>query len=166
MATGRSASKWSVVSIEDNGGTMRDIPVSSINGVGISYEEQDVTALQDALKSALINHGSVGITLQGPFDNTAAQAASASGAAAALSGSHTVLEPLNGGQTPRTFGFYMGIRGFWATGDPQFGADGATSTKGFTVSEYIVDPATGYSCKLTMYPGTVAAWSVTGKWTT
>ena len=150
MATGRTPSKFFKFALEDSGGTLRDIPVLSINGVGITYDEQDVSALQDALHTALINLGNVDITISGPFDNTAAQAASGTGAAAALSGSHTVLSALLGGQTPRAFGAYFGIRGYWATGDPCFGTNGATSTTGVTVSAYTVDPASGYSAKLTL----------------
>lgn len=159
MATGRTVGKFSKFVIEDNGGTLRDIPVSSINGVGITYDEVDVTALQDALKSALAGHGSVNVSISGPFDNTAAAAASTSGNAASLSGSHTILSALNGVQTPRAWGVFIGIRGYWATGDPCFGQNGATSTTGVTVTDYVVDPgAMTYSAKLAIFPGSAPAW--------
>ena len=162
MATGRTPSKFFKFQIEDSTGALRDVPVMTINGVGITYEEQNMTALQDALTSVLIGQGAVNISISGPFDNTAAQAASASGAAAALSGSHTVLEPLNGGQTPRAFGIYIGIRTYWTTGDPCFGVNGATSTAGVTVSDYVVDINNmTYSAKLALYPGSVADWGTT-----
>lgn len=159
MATGRTVGKFSNVWLEDSGGTMRNIPVSTVGGVGITYDEVDVSALQDAFKSALPGHGNVSVTISGPLDNTAATAAAASGAAPALSGSHTVLAALNGGQTPRAFGIGFGIRGYYTNGDPLFGANGATSTAGVTVTDYQADPAgMTYSARLTLYPGTSPSW--------
>ena len=123
---------------------MRDIPVSTLGDVGITYDEVDVSALQDALKNALDGQGNFSLDFGGPFDNSAAVAASGTGAAAALSGSHTVLQPLNGGNTARSFGIYIGIQGFWATGDPVFGA-----TDCIIVSKYNVNPAAGtYSARI------------------
>lgn len=155
MTVGRTIGKYSKVQIEDSGGTMRDIPVTSIGGVGITYEEIDVTALQDALKGMLAGQGSSSVTIGGPFDNTAAQAASGTGAAAALSGSHTVLSAINGSNTGRTFAVYIGIQGYWATGDPVFGG-----VDSFIVTDYTVDAAAGtYSAKITYKAGATApAW--------
>ena len=158
MTTGRTVGKYFKLQIEDSGGTMRDIPVTTAGGVGITYDEVDLTALQDALKGVLAGQGNASVTITGPFDNTAAQAASASGAAAALSGSHTVLQPLNGGQTGRSAGFYIGIQGYWATGDPVFGG-----IDSFIVTDYTVDMATGmYSSKIAYKAGATApAWGTT-----
>ena len=155
MTTGRTVGKYFKLQIEDSGGTMRDIPVTTVGGVGITYDEVDVTALQDALKGVLAGQGNASVTITGPFDNTAAQAASGTGAAAALSGSHTVLQPLNGGQTARSAGFYIGIQGYWATGDPVFGG-----IDSFIVTDYTVDMASGmYSAKIAYKAGATApAW--------
>jgi hypothetical protein len=107
----------------------------------------------------LAGQGNFSLSITGPFDNSAAVAASTSGNVAALSGSHTVLEPLNGGLTPRAFGIYFGIQGYWTSGtDPVFGADNSV-----IVTDYQVDPAAGtYTCKLA-YPGggTAPDWGVT-----
>lgn len=145
MATGRTSAKFAKFQISDSASTMRDIPVSSFGSIGLTYDEMDVTALQDAVKSMFSGQGTFTATISGPFDNTAAQAASASGARPALSGSHTVLEPLNSGVTPKSFGVYFGIQGDWATGDPVFGG-----IKSVLVSQYTVDPASmTYSCRIT-----------------
>jgi len=154
MTTGRTVGKFCKVQIDD-GTAMRDIPVTSIGGVGITYDEVDVSALQEALKGFLAGQGNVSITLGGPFDNSATQSASASGAAAALSGSHTVLSALNGSQTGYSMGVYIGIQGYWATGDPVFG--GANC---FIVTDYQVDPAAGtHTAKVAYKAGTTApAW--------
>lgn len=144
MATGRTPGKFFKFQIEDSGGVMRDIPVATIGDVGITYEEVDVSALQDAIKNAFSGQGDFSLDFGGPFDNSAAQAASASGAAAALSGSHTVLQPLNGATTARSVGIYIGVQNYWTTGDPVFGAVDC-----ILVSKYNVNPATGtYSARI------------------
>ena len=143
MATGRTIAKYVKVQIEDSGGAMRDIPVSTIAGVGITYDEVDVTALQDAIKKMFSGQGNVSITITGPFDDTAAATASGPGEAAALSGSYTVLQPINGLNTARTFAVYFGMQGYWATGDPVFGA-----VDGFIVTDFSVPDGQTYSAKI------------------
>ncbi len=147
MTTGRTSPRFCKVQIEDSGGTMRDFPVKTVGNVGLTYEELDVSAMQELVKGFLTGQATFSLTLTGPFDNKAATTASATteAAAAHLSGSHTVLQPLNGGLTARSFGVYFGIQADWATGDPVFGAVDCV-----LVSEYTVDPGAGtYSCKIT-----------------
>ena len=162
--TGRTVAKWFKFQIDDSAGTLRDIPVNSINGVGLTFDEVDLTAFQDAVKGALAGQPDFTLTVGGPFDNTAAQAASASGAAAALSGSHTVLSALSAAQAagtavPLSFGCYFGIRHYWETGEPVFGLT-SSATNGCLLFEYTVDPGNAtYSAKFRMSPGSaVPAW--------
>jgi hypothetical protein len=144
MATGRTSPRFSKLQIEDTGGVLRDVPVNSFGSVGLTYDEVDVSALQELVKSFMSGQATFGLTISGPFDNSAAVSASTTGLVAALSGSHTVLEPLNGGLTPRAFGIYFGVQAYWSTGDPVFGADNS-----IIVTDYTVDPAAGtYSAKL------------------
>lgn len=156
MATGRTPSRFVKVQIEDSGGTLRDIPVRTIGDVGIAYEEVDLSALQEALKGFMSNQGTFALTITGPFDNKAATTASGSGQAAAsyMSGSHTVLQPLNGGLTPRAFAVYYGIQNHWSTGDPVFGADNCVIVTSYTVNESGL-----YSAKIAKVAGgTDPAW--------
>lgn len=151
MATGRTSPRFAKFQIEDSGGTMRDIPVNSFGNVGLTYDEIDVSALQELVKSFVTGMANFSLTISGPFDNKAAAAASGSGqdAGSYLSGSHTVLQPLNGGLTAKSFGVYFGVQADWSTGDPVFGA-----VDSIIVTEYTVDPAAGtYSCKLAKAPG-------------
>ena len=159
MATGRTPSKFFKFQVDDSGGVVRDIPVSTINGVGLDYGGQDMTALQDAIKSVLPEIPDLEITISGPVDNTVVQAASGTGAAPALSGSHTVLSPINGLLIPLTLGVYLGIRAHWATGDPAFGLTSSASS-GFLCMSYIVNPADmTYEAKFKVFPGSsVPAW--------
>jgi hypothetical protein len=148
MTTGRTVGKHTHFAISD-GTQMRDIPVTSYGSVGLNYAEQDVTALQEAVSSVLNGQGSFSTTITGPFDNKALATGCTSGNIPVLSGSHTVLSGLNGSQTPRSFGIYVGIQGPWTTGDPVFGAATCAIITGYTV-----DPAAGtYSAKLALAAG-------------
>lgn len=158
MATGRTVSRYVKFQIDDSGGTLRDIPVNAINGVGLEYEEVELTAFQDAIKGVLAGLPDATIEISGPFDNTAVQAASGSGAAPALSGSHTVLKDINGVNTPLTIGIYFGIRANWATGDPAFGIT-STASNGVICTGYTVNPDGTYTAKFKPYAGSaILAW--------
>mgnify|MGYP001183535315 FL=1 len=155
MSTGRFSPRFSKFQIEDAGGAMRDIPVSSWGSVGIAYDELDVSSFQEAVKSFLSGQGTFSLSLTGPFDNSVAATASASGAVAVLSGSHTIIQPLNGALTPRSFGAYFGVLTYWTTGDPVFGAIDSV-----IVTDYQVQPDAGtYTCKISRVSGGAApAW--------
>ena len=159
MATGRTVAKYFKFQMEDSGGVLRDIPVNSANGIGLSHEEIDVSAFQDTVIGALAGQPNFVLDISGPFDNTAAQAASGSGAAPALSGSHIVVEPVNGLGTPLGFACYFGIQANWATGDPVFGLS-SSGTDGILCFDYQADPASGvYTAKFRMNSGSaVPAW--------
>jgi hypothetical protein len=150
---GRTVNKFVDFRIKAFGGTLRSIPVNSVNGVGLTYPEVDLTAFQDAMKGVLLGTPDCKITIAGPFDNSAVQTAGT------LSGSHTVLDPLNGALTPCTVDVQIGMRHVWEAGEPQFGIT-STATSGFLVTSYIPDPTNGtYTATLALYPGSSApAW--------
>ncbi len=160
--TGRTVPKYLKVQIDDSAGTLRDIFVSSISGVGVVYDQVDQTALQDAMKGFLNGQGTVAISLTGPVSNLVAQAAAGTGAAAAESGSHTVLSVLNGLQVPLSFGVYLGIRQDWETGEPVFGLI-STAANGVIVTSYTIDPSSMlFTAEIAMYPGSaILAWGTT-----
>lgn len=145
--TGRTVSKHTLFYVDDSAGTLRSIPVDSINGVGLTYDEVDLTAFYDAVKGVLLNHPDCTIDITGPFDTTAS------------TGSHTVLSGIVGLLTPLTLDVRIGIRQAWESGEPQFGIT-SSSANGFLCTAYTVDPGTGkYSAKFRMFPGSAApAW--------
>jgi len=151
--TGRTNQKWVSFNIDDSAGTLRTIPVDSINGVGLTYDEVELTAFQDAIKGVLPAHPDVAIAITGPFDTTAANTAGT------LSGSHTILSAINGAQTPLTLDVQVGIRHAWEAGEPQFGIT-SSATSGCLCFDYQVDVNAGkYSAKFRMFPGSSApAW--------
>lgn len=155
---GRTVSKWVRFVVDDNAGTLREVPVNDISVVGIKYDEQDVTAFQDAVKAALPGQGDAPIEISGPWSTDAAVAASGSGVAPALSGSHTVLQPINGLNVPLSLGVYFGDRTHWATGAPVFGIS-SSATTGYLCTEFTVNPNDmTYHAKFVVYPGSTPAW--------
>lgn len=145
--TGRTVSQWVEFIIDDSGGTIREIAVNSINGVGLNYPAEDMTAFMDAIQGALPNTPECVIDITGPFDNTA------------TTGSHTVLSAIAGGNTPLTLDVKVGVRHAWESGEPQFGIT-SSAANGFLCRSYTVDMSTmQYSAQFGMFPGSIApAW--------
>ena len=159
MSTGRTTIKWIRFLVDDSAGTPREIPIDSLSPVGFSYDEVDLTAWQDAVKGYLSAHPEAAIDITGPFDNSAAAAAAASGAAPVLSGSHTVLSPVSAVTftTPLGLAVMWGIRGYWATGDPVFGIVAPSATTGYVCTRYSIE-GEKYSASFKPYPGAVPAF--------
>ena len=161
IRTGRTVSRWINFAISDTGGTMREIPINGLSVVGVTYEEMDLTAFQDAVKGALPNMPDVPIDIHGPFDSTAAASASAAGTVPALSGSHTILKNLPGVTTPLTIDIQFGVRHTWETGEPQFGISG-TAANGYVCTKYTVNDDMSYDARFVLYPGSASpAWGTT-----
>lgn len=133
-STGRTTSKWIDFRIDgsDTSHTLRSIPISSINGVGLDYDIVDLTAFQDVLKNFQPGFPACNIDITGPYDTSAVAAAGT------MSGSHTVLHDLPGKSTPLTLDVQIGIKSAWDAGEPQFGITG-TAANGFLCKSYSVD---------------------------
>lgn len=154
--TGRTVSRWTDFRVDDSAGTLRSIPINTIGAVGLTFDVVDLTAFQDALHGVLLNHPTADITIGGPLDNSAAQTAGT------LSGSHTVLYNLAGGNTPLSLGIFCGIRHAWESGEPVFGIT-STATAGYLCTAYTVDFSAGtYSATFSPIAGSTApAWGTT-----
>jgi hypothetical protein len=148
--TGRTVQRWTTFVVDDSAGTLREIPVDTINGVGLTYDETELTAFQDAIKGALPSTPDCTITIGGPFDTSAAASVGT------LSGSHTILSGIVGASTPLALDVRIGIRHTWEAGEPTFGITG-TASAGFICTDYQVDPGAGkYTAKFRCYPGSTA----------
>jgi len=156
---GRTVSRFINLVISDDSNAIRDVPINDISVCGVVYEEQDMTAFQDAVKGALPNMPDAPIDISGPFDTTTSSAASGTGTVPSLTGSHVVLMNLNGGMTPRSVDVQFGIQRTWTTDDPQFGIT-ASATSGYVVTSYTVNGSDmTYSASLRLYPGSLLpAW--------
>jgi hypothetical protein len=159
MATGRTVSRWIRGMIDDSTGTPRDIPIDTLSPVGFSYDTTELTAYEDQVKGFLANHPDASIDFGGPLDNSAAQAAAASGAAPALSGSHTVLKPISlpTFTTPLGFVVGFGVRGVYANGDPAFGIAAPTATNGYVLTKYQIE-GDKYAASVKPFPSSTPTW--------
>ena len=144
--TGRTVSRW-VAFLFSDGTAMRELPVNSINGVGLDYPEAEMTAFMDAVTGVLPDTPSCVIEVTGVFDSTA------------TTGAHAVLSANVGAYSPRSLDVQFGIRHDWETGEPQFGIT-ATTTSGFLCTAYSVNPDNmTFTARFNMYPGSSApAW--------
>ena len=156
--TGRTTLRYVDFRVDDSAGTLRSIPINSMSVCGFVYDEMDVTAWQDAIKTALPGMPDAPIEVGGPFDTAAATTAGT------LSGSHTVLYNLAGGGTPLSLDVQFGIRHTFETGEPQFGIT-STTTSGYICTKYQVDPNNmSYSARFVVFPGSaVPAWGTTAE---
>ena len=132
--TGRTTSKWINFIVGDSADVLRNIPVSSVSVVGVTVEEHDMTAFQDAVKGALPGMRDAPIECSGPLDISAAATTPT------LSGSHTVLAGMVGNPTPRSIDIQFGMRHAWEAGEPQFGVS-KSATSGYILFAYTVDPS-------------------------
>ena len=121
MATGKTHSRYIKVLLDNAGGSPQDITASvdSIGDIGLTYDQADVTAINDSVMQYLAGRGDADIQLGGPFNNTA------------TTGAHVVLTGLNGANTAATLTVQIGIRAAPTTGDPEFEGE-------FVVTKYTV----------------------------
>lgn len=159
MATGRTVDKWTRFLVDDSGGTPREIPIDTLSPVGFVYDEVEGTAWQDQVKGYLAGHPDAAIDISGPWDTLTTTAAAGTGAAPALSGSHTVLQPISVPTftTPLGLCVCFGIRGYWASGDPVFGIVSPSATQGYVCTKYQKE-GNKYSASFKPYPGSTPAW--------
>ena len=159
VQTGRTHYRWTNLIIHDYAGVLREIPISGISVCGITWDETDLTAWQDAVKGALPTMPDAPIEFTGPYDVQPAQTASASGVVPALSGSHIVLEPVMGVMTTLSLDIQVGVRHTWESGEAQFGITRSASN-GYILTKYDVDFDTMfYAARLVLYPGSaLPAW--------
>lgn len=127
MATGKTTSRYITVTLDDSAGTPRNITnsITSIGGIGITYDQVDVTTLADQIMQYLAGRGDAAVELGGVFNNTAVAAAPAE------SGAHPVLTSLNGANTAATLTIAIGVRAAPTTGDPKFSGE-------FTCLSYVL----------------------------
>ncbi len=160
MATGRTVTKWIRFGVDDSGGVAREIPIDSLSPVGFQWDETELTAWQDQVKGYLVNHPDCAIDITGPFDNSIAAGFADGGAAPTLSGSHTILAPIVGGNTPLALAVHFGMQALWADGDPVFGVITATAATGYLCTKYSIE-GEKYSARFVPYPGSIPAWGTT-----
>ena len=140
MATGKTDSKYINIIF---GGQTLDCSLTAVDGAGITYDQTDITGLCNTIKEYVQGQGDVSVALSGYLSNTA------------TTGSHTVIEPLNGDTTGSTLTIQYGIRAAATTGDPEF------EVTAMGVFDYLVSASGGaptWSAALRPLTGATAAW--------
>lgn len=140
MATGKTHSRWVDVSYNSQ---QIECSITGITGIGVAYDQVDITTICNAIKEALQGNGDVTIAINGPFNNTA------------TTGAHNVVEPLNGDQTGAVLLFEIGIGANPTTGDPKFTVTNAI------VTDYLVNADGGavtWSANFKPAQGATAVW--------
>jgi len=120
MATGKTNAKHIRVKMDGVGGTVRDISraVSNISGVGLEFNESDVTGYSDGVINFTLGQPKSELEITGPLDNTAVAADPSH------SGPHIVFTSIVGDEsTTYTLTAQFGIKAAPAAGDPKFSGE-------------------------------------------
>ncbi len=152
VQTGRTTKEFLQFIIGDAGnGTLRRLAIDSISALGHQFDETDLTAWMDAVKTSLPGIPGAPLDITGQWSTIAAAAVPSE------SGSHTILQGIKTSQlttiTPLTLDVRLGIRHVWEAGEPQFGLTG-TATSGYWLKNYTYDPSTNkFSAQFRLFPG-------------
>ena len=125
------------------GGVQIECSINNLGGVGLAYDQADVTTFCNSIKEAITGNADVTINLSGPFNNTA------------VTGGHIVVEPLNGDDTGAVLVIEIGVGAAPTTGDAKFTVTNAI------VSNYLVAAGNGpvtWSAALKPAVGATAVW--------
>jgi len=142
MATGKTNARWIRVSVDDSGGTPRDISasVTSVGTVGLTHDETDVTAYSDGVHNFTLGQPSAPIDITGVLNNTAS------------TGAHVVFSGLVGVETATfTVTVQIGIKAAPTTGDPEFEGE-------YVCSAYNVSGDGTFTARMVPGSATVPAW--------
>jgi hypothetical protein len=148
---GRTVDRWFQLMIDDSSGTLRQIPVLKVAGLGIDYPVVRIGATQDPGDGGLPTTPTFKMTITCPLDTTAS------------TGAFTVLSGVNGGSTPLSLNIQLGMQHAWVPGEPTFGIT-SSATAGVLVTKLEVQPDAG-TCTADIYlwagSTSMVAWSTT-----
>ena len=142
---GKTNSKHIRVYMDSTGGTVRHISraVTNIAGVGLEYNETDVTGYSDGIINFTLGHPRSEIEITGPLDNTALASSPSH------SGPHLVFTSILGDESATyTLTVEFGIKAAPTTGDPTF-------TGEYVCSKYTINGDGTYTARLV--PGSTTA---------
>lgn len=145
---GRTVQDFTSLLIGAAGGSMQVMKIDSLGDLGLTYEEHDMSAWQDAVKGVLVGKPDFSLDFGGPIDNTA------------TTGTSTLLRAWNGAMTALSFDVQVGVRHAWESGEQQFGVSGVVaSNSGCMVTKY-GESGGKFSATIRMIAGsaTAPAW--------
>jgi hypothetical protein len=143
--TGRTVQDFTSLLIGSAASDMVVMKINSLGDLGLTYEEQDMSAWQDAVKGVLVGKPDFSLDFGGPIDNTA------------TTGTSTLLRSWVGGGTLLSFDVQVGVRHAWEANEQQMGYTGViASNSGVIVTKY-VESGGMYSATIRMVAGSAAA---------
>ncbi len=151
--TGRTVPDFTDLKLGAASGSMYSMKIDNLGDVGLTYEEQDMSAWVDACKGVLVGKPDFSLDFGGPIDNTA------------TSGPSTLLRAWLGQMTCLSFDVQPGVRHAWEAGEQQFGLTGVVaSNSGVMVTKYVENGAR-YSATIRMIAGsaTAPAWGTSAE---
>ncbi len=147
VQTGRTNNKWIGFFLDNSGGTLTDLSLylKSINAVGITYDQQDVTGAAEVVKNYTVGWGDAPISVTFQFDNAVL---------AHLAALPTTL--------PLSLDVRFGIRQTQVTGEPQFGIS-MTSTSGYTICKLMANQTDDITADFCVFGATAPAFGTTNE---
>ena len=121
--TGRTNLKYVSVFVDNSSGTLTDLSayLNTAGTFGLTYPEQDVTGISNAIQNVTIGRPSAPLTLVWKFDSV-------------------VMAHFNAldRNTPLTIDIRIGVRHAWEAGEPCFGIT-SSATSGYVLKDLTTD---------------------------
>ncbi len=147
MATGKTSQRWIYFLIDDQGTENVNISenVSSVGGVSLTFDTQDVTGYSDGWINVTLGRPSAPITISGPYSN-----------AVDSTMNHIMVDPNDGilGVQSRTFTLTVrtGVKAAPAGGNPEFEGE-------YYASSYVINGGDmTYTAEFVPAGATTPAW--------
>lgn len=148
--TGRTNNKFISVFLNNAAGVLTDLTAytKSVGAVGIKYDQQDVTALNDGSKNYTIGWGDAPISITFQFDTTVL--------------AHLIALPTT---QPLALDIRFGIRQAYTSGEPVFGIS-KTATSGYLLAGLTVNQTDDITADFVVYGATAPNFATTPHTTT
>jgi hypothetical protein len=145
--TGRTNNKYIGFWLDNAGGTLTDLTsyLKSVNAVGVTYDQQDVTGMNDGTKNYTVGWGDAPITATFQFDTTVF--------------AHLIALPTT---QPLSLDVRFGIRQAQVTGEPQFGIS-MSATSGYTITSLICNQTDDITATFCVFGSTAPAFGTTNE---
>lgn len=117
--TGKTNAKYIGFFLDNSSGTLTDLTAytKSVNTVGLTFDEQDVTAYSDAVKNVTIGRANADLSINFIWDTTVF--------------AHLIALSRT---TPLTLDIRFGIQHTWESGEPVFGIT-SSATSGYLLKD-------------------------------
>jgi hypothetical protein len=142
--TGRTNAKYISFYLDNSSGTLTDLTAytKSIGTVGLTFEEQDVTAYSDGVRNVTIGRADAPLSITFQMDTVV----------------YAHLIALNR-NTPLSLDIRIGIRHAWESGEPVFGIS-SSATSGYLLKDLTMND-TDIMASFVVFGSTAPDWATT-----